>query len=248
MPEGPEISYMVDNIQSYKNKKLKKIIINKYSKYYKKNIKHFNKLKKNLPTKILKIYNVGKRIFIKLDNGYNLIFNMGMSGRLTNNFDDKYNSMIFIFENKKMYFNDLRKFGTLRISKNIEKYENEMGYDPIRRDISFSDFYKKYIENNKSKQLLAIKLLDQKIFAGLGNYIRAEILYDTKIDPFCKFNKIPKNYWKKIYNSYKKISLSSYNYNYLFKAYQRIDKSNIIAKKVNNRTLWYDPNRIKYKC
>lgn len=248
MPEGPEISFMVDNIQSFKNKLLEDIIISKYSKYKKNKPSHFFQLKKNLPTKILNIYNIGKRIFILLDNNYNLILNMGMTGNLVLYKDIKYNSIEFKFKKyKSFYFNDVRKFGTIRITKKIDSYTN-IGYDPIRQNISFYTFYKKYIENNKSKNILALKLLDQNIFAGLGNYLRAEILYDTKIDPFCKFDEIPIHYWKKIYTSYKKISIKNYKSNYIFNAYQRFDKVNIIKINVNGRTLWYDPSRIIYKC
>jgi formamidopyrimidine-DNA glycosylase len=256
MPELSEISYMTDNIQFAKNQTLEDIIISKFSKYKKKEPKNFNELKKDLPAKIKDIYNIGKRIFIILENEFNLFLNMGMSGELVNYKDEKYNSIEFKLKNgKSFYFNDVRKFGTIRIDKHLEKYEKELGYDPIHEDISFEEFFQKYIKKKKSKQSLALKMLDQKIFAGLGNYLRAEILYDTKIDPFCEFNKVPKDYWEKIYISYKKISKKSYDSQtgksysqFSFQAYQRDDKNGIVSKKVNGRTLWYDPSRIKYKC
>lgn len=255
MPESPEITYMVSQIKDIKNKILTDIIINKYSKYSKKEPERYKELINKLPLKIKDIYNIGKRIFLLFDNDYHLILNMGMSGILSKERDEKYNSIEFILKNyDNFYFNDVRKFGTMRIDKNIEKYEKELGYDPLYHNISFEDFFKKYIENKKSTQPLAVKMLDQKIFAGMGNYIRAEVLYDTKIDPFCEFNKVPKKYWKKIYKSYKKITKKSYEsstgnkYDFKFKVYRRNDKKDVIGKKIKGRTLWYNPLNILYKC
>lgn len=246
MPELPEITYMTNNIKNFKGKVLKEIIFSKYSKYYKKNIKNLNKIK--LPNKIKDIFNIGKRIFIILNGDFHIIMNMGMTGNLSKLKDEKYNSIIFNFtNNKSFYMNDLRKFATIRVVNNIDKYINELGYDPYYHNISFQEFYEKYIEKKKSKQTLAFKLMDQSIFAGLGNYLRAEILYDTKIDPFCIFDNVPKKYWEKIYKSYKKMTYKYY-YVYDFKAYSRKDKKNIIQKDINGRTLWYDPSRIIYKC
>jgi len=254
MPELPEITYMTNLIQSFKEKTLKEIIFSSYSKYFKKSLDNLDKIK--FPIKVKDIYNIGKRIFIIFENSeYHIIMNMGLTGDISLIKDEKYNSLSFNFSNNKsFYMNDVRKFATIRIVNNIDKYINELGYDPLHQKITFEEFYSKYIEKKKSKQILAIKLMDQGIFAGLGNYLRAEILYETKIDPFCIFNDVPKKYWKKIYKSYGKLSKihfenDSSKKEYLnFKAYTRKDKSNIINKDINGRTLWYDPKRIKYKC
>lgn len=253
MPELPEITHMTNSVQSFKNGTLKTIVFSPYSKYYKKTPANLNQIK--LPVKVKNIYNIGKRIFIILDGEYQIIMNMGLTGDMTPIKDEKYNSISFNFSNNKsFYVNDVRKFATIRIVNNIEKYIKELGYDPLHHKLSFEEFYSKYIQKKKSTQTLALKLMDQGIFAGLGNYLRAEILYDTRIDPFCIFNNVPKKYWKKIYKSYGKLSKIHYDNDitykeYLdFKAYTRKDKPNIITKDISGRTLWYDPNRIKYKC
>ena len=44
-------------------------------------------------------------------------------------------------------------------------------------------------------------LLDQKIIAGIGNYLRSEILYYAKIDPFKKIKDFDENDYKNLYNS-----------------------------------------------
>ena len=91
------------------------------------------------------------------------------------------------------------------------------------------------------------------IFAGIGNYIRAEMIYDTKIDPFCIFGDLGKPLIKKLFLSFRKIVYKSYLYqkgkgSFEFNSYGRKDKKNIKRIVLNYRTFWYDPNRIKYKC
>lgn len=254
MPELPEITFMVNKLKNIKGETLKTIIIGNKSKYIKKKPNNFGKFINLLPLKIKNIFNIGKRIFILFENDWFFILNMGMSGILSYDID-KHNVFEFILSNKTFYFNDQRRFGTLRIfNNNLNKYIKEMGYDPLYHGINFEEFYKKYIIKRKSKLTLAEKLLDQKIFAGLGNYLRAEILYDTQIDPFCIFNNLKKNHWKLIYNSYNKLvklytnNKKSNKYLYEFKIYNRVDKKETKKKKIKGRMLWYSEDRIKYKC
>ncbi len=250
MPELVEVTIMVKGIQT--KGKLTKIIPGKKGRYNKRDLSKINKL---LPMKIEKIFNKGKRIFIVLEDGYYLLVTLGLSGILSrDNIDPKHQTAEFVVSGGKSFFmDDMRHFGTITLYHNdLDKKIDELGYDPLHNKMSFEQFYKKYIENKKSSQILAVKLLDQKIYAGSGNYIRAEILYDTQIDPFCKFKDIPKSYHKKIYNSYKKIVNRIYKKEKVGKSYKLYayhqDKPIIKKEKVKGRTLWYAPSRIKYRC
>ena len=247
MPETAEIKHMVDRIKKYDNSVLKSITIDDYSKYY--HDKHMKELKSILPVKITNIYKIGKRIFIILNNDYFIILNMGMTGEMSNN-PNKYTSIIFNTSRGKFYLNDPRKFGTLRFfNDNLEDYINEIGYDPlVHKNMTFEEFYDKYVKNRKSSLSLAEKLLDQKIFGGMGNYLRAEVLYDTRIDPFCIFNNVPKKYWKKLFNSYKKLATDFYKNEPVFKVYTQRHKTGVKHVDLKGRTLWYVPSRIKYFC
>jgi formamidopyrimidine-DNA glycosylase len=253
MPEGPEITLMIDNLKFIKNKNLKDIVLTSRSRYTPSEIKNFRDLKKNLPLKIKKIYNIGKEIFIHLSNDYFLILNMGMSGNLST-YKDEYTVIEFKLNKKKsFYMNDPRKFGTFEIKRNINDDIKKLGYDPINTKLSFDKFYENYIQKYKSRQYLYMKLLDQRIFAGMGNYLRAEVIYHSRVDPFCTYDKVSKNMWKRIYNSYKLLSIKSYIsqsklYGFSFQAYKRTDKDGLKRIINNKRSFWFFPKRIKYKC
>ena len=204
MPEGSEIKYMTDNLQYIKGKSLDNLKINKNSKY-KKYLKNYYKIKKVLPLKIKDIFSIGKRIFITFrKSNFFFILNMGLIGDISTKKDGKHNSLSFILLNaKNFYMNDTIKYGSFSILQTgLDEYIYEMGFDPLDSDITFNNFYKRFIQPKKSKQPLALKLLDQKIFAGMGNYMRAEVLYDSQVDPFCKFNNMNKKLWKRIFISY----------------------------------------------
>ena len=113
--------------------------------------------------------------------------------------------------------------------------------------------------NNLSKsqqnQLLEDIIMKQKIiFSGIGNYLKAEILYDAKINPLRKVKSLDVDEWFKIYKSIKKIikkmlkALNSNNpdkYMNSMKIYRRkIDPfGNIIKthKTKTGRTTYYVP-------
>lgn len=252
MPEGPEVKLMVNDTNMISNI-LKNIIFTKYSKF-KKSMKNYKNL--SFPEKILKNYTIGKEIFIELKN-YIIILNLGF-GRL-NNFETKYCVIKFILNNKTVYLNDMRKFSSIDIikRKDLKKYQEKLGYDPLyHKNIGFKDFYEKYVLKVNSRQKIYKKLLDQRIFAGCGNYIRCELIYDSKVNPFCIYNKMSKKNWKRIFKSYKKIYISSYNSqikpfyygNFTFKVYRRIDKKEVKRIKNNNRSFWYSINIKYYNC
>ena len=247
MVEGPEIRKMSDRMNYIVGQTLSNIRITKHSRYQKTGIRNINFIKRN--EKIRKLFVIGKKIFIRLKT-YIIIFNMAMDGTLTP-YKDQYNTMTFVLSNTIFYMNDKRNFGTIIVDNlnTLKSYIDKLGYDPIyHRSWSHKHVYNRFISPFRSKQPLAKKLMDQRIFAGIGNYLRAEILYDSRIDPECKFDNLPYNFWSKIIGSYRKKYTESYEEYIIMRAYKRKDNPNIISRKVRDRTLWYDPHRVKYFC
>ena len=106
-------------------------------------------------------------------------------------------------------------------------------------------------------------MLNQKIFLGVGNYIRADALYLSKINPFIEIKKLKdeeliiliKNIKKVMKESYKSqlkcyLGTKYYKYEnltpcYKFKVYHRLytdKKEKVLKKKINGRTIWYVKN------
>ena len=234
MPEGPEVKLMVENIKIKRDEKLNNIVFTKRStRFNENNLDLFSQLKKTFSNKIKKFFTKGKEIFLRLD-GYIIIINLGF-GRIEK-FPDKYTLVEFHTNKQTFYLNDTRKFSSFEIVKEEElnKHINHLGYDPLYHKLTFQEVYDVYIQKFKSRQPIMDKLLDQRIFAGCGNYIRAEVIYDSRISPFCKYNELTKDMWKKIYKSYNKIVLGSYNAqknevfnNFKFNIFRRRDRKDI---------------------
>ncbi len=193
MPEGVEVKLCADLTRPLL---INKNIINafptkngRYSTYPISGFDHFiNDIKKN-PIKILGVDNKGKFMYWSFSNDWYMFSTFGMTGQWSTQ-EGKHSCFGFylgdnpdIFET--MYFNDPRHFGTIKFVQGksyLNKKLEELGWDPLKSDYTdYKYFIKKKIYNNKPIGQL---LMNQAIFAGVGNYIRAEALYISNISPW----------------------------------------------------------------
>lgn len=97
---------------------------------------------------------------------------------------NKHTRVIFNFADQSvLFFNDLRKFGYLKIVNRKELdliLLNNYGPEPLTPELS-SDYLSKTLKN-RTRTIKAI-LLDQKIIAGLGNIYVDEALFLSGIRP-----------------------------------------------------------------
>jgi formamidopyrimidine-DNA glycosylase len=120
-----------------------------------------------------------------------LLSHFGMSGgwRLSESkILEKHTHLQFKCETKNrkhlyLAFVDPRRFGHLFFfnKENAEKKWNELGVDISTPDFTF-DYLKKTLKRFPEKQIKPF-LLDQKYFAGVGNYIASEICARAGIRP-----------------------------------------------------------------
>lgn len=120
----------------------------------------------------------------------------------------KYTHVIFQFQDgSKLYYNDLRQFGYLRLVRDEElsqiKELSEYGPEPF--DKTFSLEYLQ--EKAKSREALPIKqfLMDPNIVAGIGNIYSDEILYCAKVKPTRKISNLSLAEKKTLYSCILKI-------------------------------------------
>jgi len=117
-----------------------------------------------------------------------LLFRFGMSGcfKFTKNIDEeipKHAHLRFITKDKKhmLSFVDFRRFGKWVINGDWGK---DRGPDPIS---NYEEFRSNILNNIKDAAFngpICEVMLNQKYFNGIGNYLRAEILYRLSIPPF----------------------------------------------------------------
>ena len=107
-------------------------------------------------------------------------YEKSVGGKLPN----KHTRAIFYFSGGgKLFFNDLRKFGYLKLVKKDELLEilkNNYGPEPLTPEFNFENL--KNILHNRRISIKAA-LLNQKLVSGLGNIYVDETLFASKILP-----------------------------------------------------------------
>jgi len=115
---------------------------------------------------------------------------------------------------KIVYFYDSLSFGTLKVVDNVlelEKKLNEIGPDIMDEKTIFDIFLERVTKKNNLEKCIGNVLVNQRIISGIGNYLRSDILWLSKISPFRKVKDLNNNELKIIYESCKKLTWGSYN-------------------------------------
>jgi formamidopyrimidine-DNA glycosylase len=203
MPELPE----VETIKRELNKTLKGKEISEVEIHWPKTVAptlshNFSKIL--IGRKVISLDRRAKMLLIHFDKNISLIIHLKMTGQLifvpqkgkmitgghpTHDIQTpgKHTRLTFSFTGgDKLYFNDLRKFGWVKIlDDKLKKYINtEVGTEPLSKDFTTSvlkEIFKKY-KNRTVKQIL----LDQSLIAGIGNIYADESAFLSKVLPMRK--------------------------------------------------------------
>ena len=132
---------------------------------------------------------IGKYIVIRLDNGKDILWHLGMSGKIKtcDKLPDtlaKHDHVIITTDRGCMIFNDPRRFGLILTINDSELKQHHclrnMGPDPFDKNLDGKYLYQRL---QKCKTPIKIALLNQKIINGIGNIYASEILYRARISP-----------------------------------------------------------------
>jgi formamidopyrimidine-DNA glycosylase len=99
---------------------------------------------------------------------------------------DKSTRVVIDFtDGSKLFFNDQRKFGWMRLLPTLEVPEIDFlktaGPEPLEDDFTVDKFIERLMTRKNS--LIKAVLLDQKVLAGVGNIYADESLWAAKIHP-----------------------------------------------------------------
>jgi formamidopyrimidine-DNA glycosylase len=121
----------------------------------------------------------------------------------------KHINVEFKFNSGTLYFYDQLSYGTLKVlsQKELDSKLKKLGVDMGDPDTTFEDFYdalKGEASSPKnfraSSEPIGNLIVNQKIISGVGNYLRADSLWASKISPFRKLKDISKAELKKLYH------------------------------------------------
>lgn len=160
-----------------------------------------------------------KVLLIDLDSKYTLVIHLKMTGQLVyvgeqrfgaghpsdsliNSLPDKSTRVTLELDRgAKLFFNDQRKFGWVRLLPIIEvenlDFFQKVGPEPLAADFRWQDFRER-LQRRKNSNIKAV-LLDQTVIAGVGNIYADESLWGAKIHPTTLVKDLKDMQIKKLY-------------------------------------------------
>lgn len=189
MPEGPECHYAAKRLEiACQGKYITSFDIHggRYEKHGP--FEGYDKLSKHINDKESKVKAVGcrgKLIVMFFENNWCLLCTLGLKGSWTSK-KVKHCDVSFELETgNRLWFKDQIHYGTLKyvhLNEAVEKMIS-LGPDVTVDDPAFTYQYLTQLINKYPKWDTAKLLMDQSKISGIGNYLKAEILYDSKIAP-----------------------------------------------------------------
>ncbi|MEK7550544.1 MAG: bifunctional DNA-formamidopyrimidine glycosylase/DNA-(apurinic or apyrimidinic site) lyase [Patescibacteria group bacterium] len=197
MPELPEVETIKLQLEKY-------IVGSVIKKIDVKNKKYEFDTKNIIGQKIIGVRRFAKQLSIDLSNNYSIMIHVKMTGQLIyrgsnlphaaqgsaglskkviGGLGGPHTHVIFnLDKGGKLYFNDIRRFGWIRVIKSSEvineKFIKNLGPDML--EINSSDFQKII---NKSARNIKVLLMDQTKIGGIGNIYANDALWLAKISP-----------------------------------------------------------------
>ena len=110
-----------------------------------------------------------------------------------------------------LYFWDRRGLGNIRLY-NSQQFEERFGngqLGPDALEITESQLAERL---GKRKTAVKIGLLDQKAVAGVGNIYASEILYQSKVDPRTRCNRLSARQWHRVFENLQLIMREAIKY------------------------------------
>lgn len=210
MPEGPECKRVGEGLlAASKDRPIENFRV-LGGRFLKKSPMH--ELSPQVPNRVIDGGVYGKFIWLELMNQEFLWITLGMSGFWSEERLPHSHFSIDFEDGGSLYFVDQRRFGTLKFVKGHDKLVKKissLGIDPL--DISSFNVHDAFNHLNKAKsRTIAEALMDQRIFAGVGNYIKCEVLYRARISPYRLVKDLTDSEICKIWDLTRLIMRSSY--------------------------------------
>lgn len=235
MPEIGEVRIIADNVSHLlKDKYLTRIEV--LTDGYKQT-KGLSALNATLPKLVTDVKTKGKFTWILLEDGNAVGYGLGMSGNVriepTPEYLARYNKKKGTTETAEQYlkhahlriryasgadgsgkdhfyYHDVRRFGRWEYltKADLAKKLSELGSDILQETLTDSQVISAFRLRNGSN--ICKVLMDQQTIAGVGAYIKSEILYHAKIHPLAYIRDIPDASLIELYHEAKKIARNAY--------------------------------------
>ena len=210
MPEGPEVRIVTDSLA----KSIAGMTVVSIEVLSGRYVKHgspegLDIFSGVLPATIDSVSCKGKFIYFKAGNWF--IWNtLGMSGGWSRS-HQKHSRVRFTFSDGSMlHFNDTRNFGTLKFVSGEDKLYQKLqslGPDMLSEDVKDETFEQRI---GHLKCTIAEALMDQSVVCGVGNYLKSESLYFSRISPHRVCKDLTPSELRSLNETVKKVIRASY--------------------------------------
>lgn len=172
-----------------------------------------------LSARVIGVRRRAKVLLIDLSTDYTLVTHLKMTGQIVYRGETKWGAghpsdslirelpdnttrVIYTFDDgSKLYFNDLRIFGWMKLYPTIEvpniDFMKKVGPEPLEADFTADEFADRFARRKRS--LIKAALLDQTVVAGVGNIYADESLWGAKIHPRTRVQNVTREQLKDLY-------------------------------------------------
>lgn len=215
MPELPEVARIAITLnEKLKGKKLNKINVLSGRYFRHGNPIGMDAFVENLPMKVNQIDFFGKLIIFEFENSEGKKWwcwnTLGMSGGWRST-QTKHGHVEFSFDSGSIWFTDVRNFGTLKFTDSEKQTlikKTSIGPNHLKDEIT-DEIFMKRLSKFPNADICQV-LMNQNLIGGIGNYIKAEILYRSGISPHRKVNSLTKEEFSKLNQQCKYVINSSF--------------------------------------
>lgn len=212
MPELPEVETIKNELaRKILNKKIVQVDVEK--SFTKKIFPTPEKFRRMLKGKTFNKINRRAKLLIIGFGKQHLLIHLKLTGQLVyalkpdiESLSGKFVRVVFRFtDGSALYFNDLRKFGYLKIlgksdlTKELEKY----GVEPLSAEFKLKE-WDKILERRPNKKI-KIVLLDQEAVAGIGNIYSDEACFHAGVRPLRIVKSLSESEKRRLFHSIKKV-------------------------------------------
>ena len=113
-----------------------------------------------------------------------------------------------------LYFYDQLSYGTIAIfpdAQSLEKKLKGIGLDMMAEETTFDQFEAAIMRPSAQKKPIGNVLMNQKYISGIGNYLRADTLWMSKVSPFRPLGKVTRSELQRIFENARKLIWGQYD-------------------------------------
>jgi DNA-formamidopyrimidine glycosylase len=205
MPEGPEVKRAANRLNVFwVGQELAEVKI--HSGRYSKKPEALQPLLKALPLKVLSVATHGKFLYWVLrDADFELLwlFNtFGMSGYWASDQQNHAHIEFVRADGKSVFYHDQRNFGTFKFTSDLKDFTHKidsLGPDVLGNWITLEQFQYIFTQKKNGQKTLPELLMNQKLISGIGNYLKAEILWMAELSPHRTADSLNETEWRDLH-------------------------------------------------